>query len=124
MGKPVKIYELAERMIRLSGFEPISDIKIEITGLRPGEKLFEELLNDTSTTQPTHHPKILIAKDEIGNFNEVKDLIKQIITAATTEHDLKFIGLLKQLVPEYKSENSRFEQLDFTVSHRNVNKTD
>lgn len=124
MGKPVKIYELAERMIRLSGFEPNAEIKIEIIGLRPGEKLFEELLNNTSKTQPTHHPKILIAKDKTGNFTEVKELIKQIITAATTEQDLKFIGLLKQLVPEYKSENSRFEQLDHTIRHRNVNKTD
>lgn len=122
MGKPVKIYELAKRMIRLSGFEPGVDIHVEITGLRPGEKLYEELLNDSSTTQPTHHPKIMISKVPVTHFETTKEKIKAIITSATTDSDLKFVKLLKELVPEFKSENSQFEKLDMCIRHKNVNK--
>ncbi|MFC7357401.1 polysaccharide biosynthesis protein [Jejudonia soesokkakensis] len=122
MGKPVKIYELAKRMIRLSGFEPDVDIKINISGLRPGEKLYEELLNDSSTTQPTHHPKIMISKVPVTHFETTKEKIKAIITSATTDTDLKFVKLLKELVPEFKSENSQFEKLDMRIRHKNVDK--
>ena len=112
MGKPVKILDLAEKMIRLSGLEPYVDIDIKITGLRPGEKLYEELLNDASTTLPTHHPKILISKVPAGNFNTLKTKVKQLIKTATRHEDKKVVRLLKELVPEYKSENSHFEELD------------
>lgn len=112
MGKPVKILNLAERMIRLSGLEPYTDIDISFTGLRPGEKLFEELLNDSSTTLPTHHPKIMISKVPPGDFKQIKSLVKEIIKTATRHKDKKVVKLLKELVPEYKSENSEFSELD------------
>jgi FlaA1/EpsC-like NDP-sugar epimerase len=112
MGKPVKILSLAEKMIRLSGFEPYEDIDIKITGLRPGEKLYEELLNDTSTAMPTHHPKILITKVPVVNFEDFKLKIKQIIKSATKNKDEKVVKLLKEMVPEFISENSEFEALD------------
>ena len=112
MGKPVKILDLAERMIRLSGLEPYKDIDVKITGLRPGEKLYEELLNDSSTTQPTHHPKIMISRVPSGDFPIIKAQIKTIIKTATRHKDSKVVQLLKELVPEYISENSEFEELD------------
>ena len=112
MGEPVKILDLAERMIRLSGLEPYKDIDIKITGLRPGEKLFEELLNDTSTTLPTHHPKIMISKVPTGDFSIIKQQIKVIIKTATRHKGKKVVELLKELVPEFISENSEFEELD------------
>ena len=112
MGEPVKILDLAERMIRLSGLEPYKDIDIEITGLRPGEKLYEELLNDTSTTLPTHHPKIMISKVPTGDFSNIKEQIKVLIKTATRHKDKKVVELLKELVPEFISENSEFEELD------------
>ena len=112
MGKPKKILDVAEKMIRLSGFEPYKDIDIIITGLRPGEKLYEELLNDSSKVQPTHHPKIMIAKVPTLDFTEIKTKIKQIIKMATKTDDREVVRLLKELVPEYKSKNSEFELLD------------
>ncbi len=112
MGKPVKIMDLAEKMIRLSGLEPYEDIDIEITGLRPGEKLYEELLSDSSTTLPTHHSKILISKDVHPPFNSIKKKIKELIKTAAQHDDLRVVSLLKELVPEFKSENSIFEELD------------
>ena len=112
MGEPVKIIDLAEKMIRLSGYEPYEDIDIKITGLRPGEKLYEELLNDSSISQETHHPKIMISKVPVGNFENIKKKVKKIIESAHQEEDEVIVGLLKELVPEYKSENSHFEKLD------------
>lgn len=113
MGAPVRILDMAKRMIQLSGLEPYDDIDIQITGLRPGEKLYEELLNDTSISLPTHHPKIMISKVPHGDFNEVNNKIKTIIKTATRHKDKQVVMLLKELVPEYKSENSEFESLDF-----------
>jgi FlaA1/EpsC-like NDP-sugar epimerase len=112
MGNPVKIIDLAEKMIKLSGLIPYKDINIEITGLRPGEKLFEELLNDSSTTLPTHHPKIMIAKERIQDFKDVRIKIKKLIKAATRSEDTEVVKMLKEIVPEFKSENSFFETLD------------
>jgi len=112
MGKPVKILDLAEKMIRLSGLEPYEDIDIKITGLRPGEKLYEELLNDSSTSLPTHHPKILISKTPVGKFEDLKKDVKQIIKMATRGKNDEVVQLLKDMVPEYISENSEFEVLD------------
>ncbi|WP_034257965.1 polysaccharide biosynthesis protein [Altibacter lentus] len=112
MGKPVKILDLAERMIRLSGLEPYTDIDIKITGLRPGEKLFEELLNDSSTALPTHHPKIMITKVPVVKFEDFKVKVKEIVKTATKRKDEKIVKLLKEMVPEFKSENSQFESLD------------
>lgn len=115
MGKPIKILDLAEKMIRLSGLEPYKDIGIEITGLRPGEKLYEELLNDVATTLPTHHPKIMISKIPAGEFLDIKTKIKTIIKTATKHEDRKVVMLLKELVPEFKSENSTFKDLDVII---------
>ena len=102
-------------MIKLSGLEPYKDIDIQITGLRPGEKLFEELLNDVATTLPTHHPKILISKIPAGQFLEIKSKVKTIIKTATKHEDRKVVKLLKELVPEFKSENSTFKDLDVVI---------
>ena len=130
MGKPVKILDLAEKMIRLSGLEPYEDIDIQITGLRPGEKLYEELLNDSSTSLPTHHPKIMISKTPAENFEDLKKRVKEIIKLATRGKDEEVVKLLKELVPEFKSENSEFSALDETkkdgvvemkVKHRAAN---
>lgn len=112
MGEPKKILDLAEKMIRLSGFEPYTDIDIKITGLRPGEKLYEELLTESSMVQPTHNSKIMVAKVEIQEFSEIKKKIKTIVKAATKKDDEQVVKLLKDIVPEYKSENSKFKSLD------------
>lgn len=112
MGKPVKIMDLAIRMIRLSGLEPYEDIDIEITGLRPGEKLYEELLNDSSTSLPTHHPKIMVSKTPIVKFEDLKKQVKLIIKMATRGNNEEVVRMLKELVPEFISENSEFEALD------------
>ena len=112
MGQPIKILDMAKRMIQLSGFVPYEDIDIVITGLRQGEKLYEELLNDTSTSLPTHHPKIMISKVPTPSFELVNLKIKKIIKAATSKNDTEVVKLLKDLVPEYKSENSSFKFLD------------
>ena len=112
MGEPVRIIDLAERMIKLSGLEPYADIDIRITGLRPGEKLYEELLNDASLVLPTHHPKIMISSEEAGSFTILKEKIEHLIRSATKQDDDEVVKLLKDLVPEFKSENSSFEALD------------
>jgi FlaA1/EpsC-like NDP-sugar epimerase len=112
MGKSVKIVELAKRMIRLAGLVPNQDIKIEYTGLRPGEKLFEELLNDHENTMPTHHQKIMIGKVREYLFNEVEGQIYTLINHAKNNDDMEVVKSMKQIVHEFKSKNSVFEELD------------
>lgn len=112
MGKPVKIIDLAKKMIRLAGYMPDQDIKIKIVGLRPGEKLYEELLNDTSKTLPTHHEKIMIAQEIPDDFDQLEDLVNNLITAAATFCNEDIVYQMKCIVPEYKSMNSSFEKLD------------
>lgn len=112
MGAPVKIMDLALKMIKLAGFVPYKEVGIKITGLRPGEKLYEELLSNKSKTLPTHHKKIMIAQDEVGNYDEIKLSIDQIIKSANNFKGNKVVGRLKSLVPEFKSNNSSFEELD------------
>jgi FlaA1/EpsC-like NDP-sugar epimerase len=116
MGKPVKIIDLAKRMIQLSGFQPYKDIDIKIIGLRPGEKLYEELLSDSSTTLPTHHQKIMIAKDTPLDYEVVLNCIIEIAAAAHTENDAAVVRKIKLLVPEFISKNSVFELLDQKVN--------
>ncbi|MBT0812910.1 polysaccharide biosynthesis protein [Litoribacter ruber] len=117
MGEPVKILDLAKRMIKLSGLRPYDDIDIEFVGLRPGEKLYEELLNNSSTTLPTHNEKIMIAKDEPVSFREVKYKTDQLIDGVLNGiGNMELVRLLKNLVPEFKSKNSEFEALDGAVS--------
>ena len=112
MGKPVKIIDLARKMIKLAGFIPDEDIKIKIVGLRPGEKLYEELLNDTSKTIPTHHHKIMIAQEIQEEFEILHDEIETLITIANFHKKEAIVSKMKKIVPEFKSMNSTFEVLD------------
>ncbi len=112
MGKPVKIYDLAEKMIKLAGFIPNVDIKIDIVGLRPGEKLYEELLNDNSKTIPTHHEKIMIAQEIEEEFEELHQDIIELISGSVVYNNEAIVAQMKKIVPEYKSINSAFEVLD------------
>jgi FlaA1/EpsC-like NDP-sugar epimerase len=116
MGKSVKIIELAKTMIRLAGLVPNQDIKIEYTGLRPGEKLFEELLNDNENTMPTHHEKIMIGKVREYLFNEVENQIYDLIHHARNNDDQLVVKAMKQIVHEFKSKNSIFEELDMIAN--------
>lgn len=112
MGEPVKIVDLAIRMIKLSGLEPNVDIKITYTGLRPGEKLYEELLSDDAKTMPTHHEKIMISKDLTMEFNEIEKFCNHISKSAIRGEKVEVVTILKQIVPEFKSNNSIYEVLD------------
>lgn len=109
MGKPVKILDLAKRMILLSG-RP--DIKIEFTGLRHGEKLYEELLNVKELTKPTYHEKIMIANVREYDYDEVEKIIEHLIEVSYTYDQMKIVAAMKELVPEFVSKNSCFEVLD------------
>jgi len=112
MGKPVKIIDLARKMIRLAGFNPDIDIKIKIVGLRPGEKLYEELLNDTSKTLPTYHDKITIAQEIQEEFETLHTDIIELIGIASFFDNDDIVLKMKKIVPEFKSMNSTFEVLD------------
>lgn len=112
MGEPVKILDLAMRMIKLSGYEPNVDIEIVYTGLRPGEKLYEELLSDNTKTMPTHHTKIMISKDPTMAYVDINRLSEQIFEAAQQADKVAVVKLLKTIVREFKSNNSVYEKLD------------
>jgi FlaA1/EpsC-like NDP-sugar epimerase len=112
MGKPVKILDLAKNMIRLAGYTPDKDIQIEFTGLRPGEKLYEELLNQKETTLPTTNEKIMVAKVREFDFEQVSARVDELIDISRKSKPFTTVKLMKQLVPEYKSNNSIYEQLD------------
>jgi len=114
MGKPVKIIDLARKMIRLAGFVPEKDIAIKIVGLRPGEKLYEELLNDSAKNLPTHHEKIMIAVENSADFEEVSNQVDVLITTARTGAYEATVSQMKALVPDFKSLNSVYEKLDST----------
>ena len=116
MGKPVAIADLARKMIRLYGLIPNIDVNITYSGLRPGEKLYEELLNDAENTTQTYHEKILIAKVREVSFELVKQNTFELETILTTTNDeMLLVGKMKELVPEYISNNSIYQQLDTTV---------
>lgn len=112
MGKSVKIVDLARKMIKLSGLEEGRDIKIVFTGLRPGEKLYEELLADAENTMPTHHSQILIGKVREYKYDDVSKVIEELIQLFDTQDNTKIVQCMKELVPEFKSNNSVFERLD------------
>lgn len=112
MGEPVKIIDLAHKMIRLAGFLPGKDIKIEIIGLRPGEKLYEELLNNSSENLPTHNEKIMIAHDRVVNFQELEKGILDLIETAKYKQNHAIVSKMKKIVPEFKSLNSEYQLLD------------
>lgn len=112
MGKSLKILDLAKKMIKLSGLEPEKDIDIVFTGLREGEKLYEELLNNSEDTMPTHHSKILIAKVREYSFDEINRMIDLFHDLINDKNELKMVALMKELVPEFKSNYSRYQVLD------------
>lgn len=109
MGKPVKILDLAKRMIRLSGN---NNVKIEFTGLRHGEKLYEELLNMKEITKPTHHEKIMIANVREYEYSEVAQQIDNLIKVSYEFDEMSIVKMMKEIVPEFRSINSPFEELD------------
>jgi FlaA1/EpsC-like NDP-sugar epimerase len=109
MGKPVKIADLAKRMIALSGAK---NVKIEFTGLRAGEKLYEEVLNELEGTKPTFHEKIRIAEVREYDYKEVNKDIEELITISRDYDNMATVAKMKAIVPEYKSNNSIYEKLD------------
>jgi len=111
MGESVKIFDLAKKMIHLSGMKYPEDIDIEISGLRPGEKLFEELLTNEENTIPTYHNKIMIAKTKNFNLKKIKLRIEDLILTHELTN-IEIVTKLKEIVPEFISNNSEFEKLD------------
>jgi FlaA1/EpsC-like NDP-sugar epimerase len=116
MGSSVKISDLAKKMISLSGLKLGKDIDIVFTGLREGEKLYEELLNNSENTVPTHHSRIMIAKVEGYSFEEINRFVDLFNDLIYDKNELKTVALMKELVPEFKSNYSRFEILDTKLS--------
>lgn len=112
MGEPVKILDLAKKMILLAGYEPGKDVAINFTGLRPGEKLYEELLNQHEKVIPTHHKKILIARNPEADSETIQQQIYDLIAKATTCNDEEVIKRMKRIVPDYISNNSVYELYD------------
>ncbi len=112
MGESVKILDLANKMLKLSGLEPGRDIEIKFTGLRPGEKLFEELLAEEELTVPTHHSKIMVAKIRPIAKSDAVNIAEKLISQIDSQNNLLLVSTLKEIVPEYISNNSEFEKLD------------
>lgn len=117
MGKPVKIYDLAHRMISLAGYIPGKDIKIVETGLRPGEKLYEELLNDKEKTSSTRHAKIMVAKVVTYRMDEVLENMNKLYALAVEGKTHDMVACMKQIVPEFISQNSKYHQIDIELHH-------
>ena len=112
MGESVKIDDLARRMIQLAGFTPDDDIKIEYTGLRPGEKLYEEVLANTENTMPTNHSRIRIAKVREYDYEEAKNMTDTLEHLSRIVDVPSMVRLMKQIVPEFISQNSKYEEFD------------
>ena len=112
MGKSVRIYDIAKKMIYLSGLKYPEDVDIKITGLRPGEKLYEELLADGENTTKTYHEKIMIAKTQPIDTVAVKASIETLAIGFNELDGPNLVASMKKLVPEYVSQNSKFEKLD------------
>ena len=117
MGKSVKIVDLAKKMIKLSGLELGRDIQITYTGLRPGEKLYEELLANKENTIPTPHPQIMVAKVREYNHEEANTKIDEFLPLIAEQDNFKVVKLMKEIVPEFLSQNSIYEELDRVVRH-------
>jgi FlaA1/EpsC-like NDP-sugar epimerase len=117
MGKSVKIVDLVRKMIKLYGLTVGKDIEIVYTGLRPGEKLYEELLNDKENTLPTHHPQIMRAKVQEFDHAIVRAQVDDLIQMFSNQNNTEIVSHMKAMVPEYKSNNSEFEQLDIKPKH-------
>lgn len=115
MGKPIKIADLARKVIKLSGKEPDRDIQIVYTGLRPGEKLYEELLSSAENSRPTYHEKILIADVRQYDFSVVEKKVNKLISSASRHYTLETVSLMKDLVPEFVSNNIAYEKINAKV---------
>jgi len=122
MGKSIRVIDVAKNMIRLSGLEVGKDIQIKYIGLRPGEKLYEELLCDKENTLPTHHPKIMIAKVVHHDFDTVAEYFNQFEKLIKTQNNIEIVKLMKRIIPEYKSQNSVYEVLDASSTSKVSNK--
>jgi len=112
MGESVKIIDLAKKMITLSGLRVDKDIEIRYTGLRPGEKLYEELLNNDENTLPTHHPKILVAEVNTPTYAYMEVATNELNLLLSSGDNYSIVAKIKEMIPEYKSNNSVFETLD------------
>jgi len=112
MGKSVKIFDLAKNMIILSGLRYPEDVDIKITGLRPGEKIYEELLADGEKTRPTYHEKIMIARTRSIDVEDISEKIANLCTVNSKVQNLEVVSIIKNILPEYISNNSKFEVLD------------
>lgn len=112
MGQSIKILDLAKKMIQLSGLEPDKDVEIVFTGLREGEKLYEELLGDKENSLATHHPKIMKARVSEYAYSDINNYIELFWDLLNDRNELKMVALMKELVPEFKSNYSRYEVLD------------
>jgi FlaA1/EpsC-like NDP-sugar epimerase len=112
MGQPVKIVDLARKMIELAGLKAGEDIKIVFSGLRPGEKLYEELLLASESTLPTHHSKIMIAQVEGVSGDSIITTLQNLDEALKQADNLMIVAELKKIIPDFISNNSEFEQLD------------
>lgn len=113
MGEPVKIVDLARNMIKLAGLCPEKDIKIMFTGLRPGEKLYEELLLVEEQTIATYHPKIKISKTISHSIRYVQEVIDELLSLNNLNNDYAMVKKMKEIIPDYKSKNSRYEEIDY-----------
>jgi FlaA1/EpsC-like NDP-sugar epimerase len=111
MGTPIKIRELARRMIELAGYQPDTEIKIQYTGLRPGEKLYEELLSDEENTLPTQHPKIRVAQARTYEFEQFSQAVEPLIKASRQVDIPAVVKAVRRLMPEYKAQNSWLEKV-------------
>lgn len=112
MGESVKIVDLAKKMIKLSGLELGKDIQLTFTGLRPGEKLYEELLTKGENNLPTHHRKIMIGKVREYDFDQINQQLTELVSLFSSQNNVKIVAKMKEIVPEYRSNNSEFEKLD------------
>lgn len=112
MGESVRIDDLARRMIQLAGFTPDKDIRVEYTGLRPGEKLYEEVLANTENTLPTNHSRIRIAKVRKYDYQEAKNMVAELERLSRIVDVPSMVRMMKQIVPEFISNNSRYEEFD------------
>ena len=116
MGKSIKIIDLAKKMIQLAGLKVNKDIDIKITGLRPGEKMYEELLSNEENTITTHHPKILIGKVKFSDYNTVNQLVKQLLIQLEEQNNENIVKQMKLIVPEFVSNNSEFTKFDKKIT--------
>jgi FlaA1/EpsC-like NDP-sugar epimerase len=112
MGEPVRIADMADKMVRLSGLEPGRDIEIIYTGLRPGEKLYEELLASTENTLPTHHPRILISRVRDAGPSRVMEQVDGLMDLLASRSEKELVRYMKQMVPEYKGQEAVHSNFD------------